>query len=59
MWIKLVKFNVHGSWEWINGKVYVYELPLGPHKTCSEAIKGRIRLADQEEILVSLGSIRK
>jgi len=52
-------FNVHGSWEWIDRKVYVYELPLGPHETCSEAIKRQIHLADPERMLVGLGSVRK
>ncbi|CAG8596807.1 8168_t:CDS:2 [Ambispora gerdemannii] len=50
-------FNVHGSWEWIDGKVYVYELPLGPHETFSEAIKGEIRLKDPERMLIALGSV--
>ncbi|CAH1765874.1 15527_t:CDS:2 [Entrophospora sp. SA101] len=51
-------FNVHGSWEWIDRKVYVYELPLGPHETCSEAIKRLIHLKDPEMMLVALGSVR-
>ncbi|RHZ56494.1 hypothetical protein Glove_401g7 [Diversispora epigaea] len=51
-------FNVHGSWEWIDGSVYVYELPLGPHETCSRAIDREIYLKDPERILVSLGSTR-
>nr|CAG8578660.1 4490_t:CDS:2 [Entrophospora candida] len=28
-------FDVHGNWEWIDRKVYVYELPLRPHEICS------------------------
>jgi len=47
-------FNVHGSWEWIDKKVYVYELPLGPHETCSEAIKRQIHLADPEGLRICL-----
>nr|CAG8588441.1 8845_t:CDS:2 [Entrophospora candida] len=50
-------FNVHGNWEWIDRKVYVYKLPLGPHETCSGMIKSQIRLADPERMLISLESI--
>ncbi len=50
-------FDVHGSLEQINGNVY--ELPLGRHETCSEAIKGEIQLKDPERILIGLGSTRK
>ncbi|CAG8645228.1 8944_t:CDS:2 [Funneliformis mosseae] len=45
-------YNVHGRWEWINGNVYVYELPLGPHEFCTDAIEGRVRLADPQEELI-------
>ncbi|KAF0548397.1 hypothetical protein F8M41_026104 [Gigaspora margarita] len=51
-------FNVHGSWEWINGNVYVYELPLGPHETCSRAIDRVICSKDPEMTLINLGSTR-
>ncbi|CAG8678221.1 7902_t:CDS:2, partial [Funneliformis mosseae] len=50
-------YNVHG-WEWINGNVYVYELPLLPHEICIGAIEGRVRLADPQEELISLRSAR-
>ncbi|CAG8644197.1 7422_t:CDS:2, partial [Diversispora eburnea] len=51
-------FNVHGSWEWIDGNVYVYELPLGPHETCSRVIERLICLKDPEMMLINLGSTR-
>ncbi|CAG8725541.1 35793_t:CDS:2, partial [Gigaspora margarita] len=51
-------FNVHGSWEWINGNVYVYELPLGPHETCSRAIDRAICSEDRQWTLINLGSTR-
>ncbi|CAG8614314.1 4533_t:CDS:2, partial [Ambispora leptoticha] len=50
-------FNVH-VWEWINGNVYVYELPLGPHETCSRAIGRLICSKDPEMTLINLGSTR-
>jgi hypothetical protein len=52
-------FNVHGSWEWIAGNVYVYELPLRPHEICSRAIARQIYEKDPERWLVNLGSARK
>ncbi|CAG8825856.1 17046_t:CDS:2, partial [Dentiscutata erythropus] len=51
-------FNVHGNWEWIDGNVCVYELPLGPHGTCSRAIERLISSKDPEMMLVSLGDSR-
>ncbi|CAG8596791.1 21815_t:CDS:2 [Cetraspora pellucida] len=31
------KNNVHGMWEWNNGRVFVYELPSAPHESaCAE-----------------------
>ncbi|CAG8705576.1 20852_t:CDS:2 [Gigaspora margarita] len=51
-------FNVHGNWEWLDKKVYVYELPLGPHETCSDAIKREIYLKDPERMIINLGSVR-
>ena len=38
---------------------FTHELPLGPHETCSEAIKRQIYLADPERMLVGLGSVCK
>ncbi|CAG8826535.1 5833_t:CDS:2, partial [Gigaspora rosea] len=43
---------------WIDRKVYIYELPFGPHKTCSVAIKREIYLKDLERMMIALGSIR-
>ncbi|RIB12832.1 hypothetical protein C2G38_2327613 [Gigaspora rosea] len=51
-------FNVHGSWEWINGNVYVYELPLGPHETCVKGIERLINLKDPEMTVIGLGATR-
>jgi hypothetical protein len=28
------KFNIHGCWEWSNGKVIIYEFPSAPHEVC-------------------------
>ncbi|CAG8638634.1 23635_t:CDS:2 [Cetraspora pellucida] len=39
------KHNVHGMWEWNNGKVFVYELPSAPHES---ACAGLIRLLNFE-----------
>ncbi|CAG8643589.1 12602_t:CDS:1, partial [Cetraspora pellucida] len=34
------KHNVHGMWEWNNGRVFVYELPSAPHESaCAELIR--------------------
>ncbi|CAG8561370.1 938_t:CDS:2, partial [Diversispora eburnea] len=30
------EFNVRGCWEWINGKVIIYELSSEPHEVCIE-----------------------
>ncbi|PKY52496.1 hypothetical protein RhiirA4_496827 [Rhizophagus irregularis] len=27
-------FNIHGCWEWSDGKVIIYELPSAPHEVC-------------------------
>ena len=35
---RVEKFNIHGCWEWSNGKVIIYELPSAPHEICIGAI---------------------
>ncbi|CAG8510523.1 15775_t:CDS:2 [Dentiscutata erythropus] len=50
-------FSVHGNWEWVDRKVYVYDLPLGPHCTCSCAIIREIILKDPEKTMVMYGSV--
>ena len=32
------KFNIHGCWEWVEGKVVIYELPSMPLETGIGAI---------------------
>ena len=42
------KFNIHGCWEWSDGKVIIYELPSMPHEVgigaITEEIMGACRL---------------
>ncbi|CAG8784552.1 17587_t:CDS:2, partial [Racocetra fulgida] len=56
------KHNVHGMWEWKNGKVFVYELPAAPHESaCAELMRSLnfalagVYLTDYD--FVSLGSM--
>jgi hypothetical protein len=35
---RVEKFNIHGCWEWSNGKVIIYELPSMPHEVGIGAI---------------------
>ncbi|CAB5094601.1 unnamed protein product [Rhizophagus irregularis] len=36
------KFNIHGCWEWSDGKVIIYELPSMPHEVCISAVSEEI-----------------
>ncbi|RHZ82617.1 hypothetical protein Glove_107g6 [Diversispora epigaea] len=56
-------FNVHGCWEWCNGKVIIIELPSDPHEICICSISrelmnccGSVIHTDAE--IYGLGSIR-
>ncbi|RHZ43760.1 hypothetical protein Glove_856g9 [Diversispora epigaea] len=56
-------FNVHGCWEWYNGKVIIIELPFDPHEICIGSISmalmhhcDSVIFTDAE--IYSLGSIR-
>jgi len=31
---RVENFNIHGCWEWSEGKVIIYELPSAPHEIC-------------------------
>jgi hypothetical protein len=38
-------FNIHGCWEWVEGKVVIYEFPSMPHEVCISAIVQTINVA--------------
>ncbi|CAG8457102.1 3440_t:CDS:2 [Diversispora eburnea] len=35
-------FNVHGCWEWEDGKIIIFELPSDPHNICNAAIVAEV-----------------
>ena len=35
---RVEKFNIHGYWEWSEGKVIIYELPSMPHEVVIGAV---------------------
>jgi hypothetical protein len=39
---RIEKLNVHRCWEWTNGDVIIYELPLEPHEICIGVITREI-----------------
>ncbi|CAG8546990.1 2838_t:CDS:2, partial [Gigaspora rosea] len=56
-------FNIHKCWEWIEGKVIIYELPSMPHKVCigaitSDIIEGCIPVKRINAEIYSFGSTK-
>ncbi|CAG8615654.1 8179_t:CDS:2 [Ambispora gerdemannii] len=57
------EFNIHGYWEWVNGKVIIYELPSKPHEICIGVITRMLlnqtnAVAFTNAEIYSLGSTR-
>jgi hypothetical protein len=57
-------FNIHRCWEWVEGKVVIYELPSMPHEVCigaitSDIIEGCIPVKRTNAKIYSFGSTSK
>jgi len=58
------KFNIHGCWEWSDGKIIIYELPSMPHEVgigaiAKEIIKSCIDADGTNAEIYSRGSTSK
>ena len=61
---RVEKFNIHGCWEWSNGKVIIYELPSLPHEVgigaiTSDIIESLISAKRTDAEIYSCGSTSK
>ena len=58
------KFNIHGCWEWSDGKIIIYELPSMPHEVgigviAKEIVKCCINADGTDAVIHNCGATSK